>query len=591
MSFSDGENIGVYRIVEQLGSGGMATVFKAYHAALDRYVAIKVLHPAFRGDASFSSRFQREARVVAKLDHPNIVPVYDFSEHEGSPYLVMRFIEGETLKARLNRGQLALPDILNVIRPMGDALSYAHEQGVLHRDIKPSNVLLRRDNRVFLTDFGLARMMEAGESSLTRDALVGTPQYISPEQAMGKSHLDARTDIYSFGVVLYELFTGQVPFHADTPYAIIHDHIYTPLPLPRSINPNLPPALEQVLLKALAKNPDDRYSTAAELVEATEEAVASAATFSAPGPTAVSPAAIEQEATSAAPTVVPATPVPEKPRAPTPAKRPEQAAPARGVKKSGRGVQRRWLLALGIVGVLAVVAATVLFIFTEGQDEGSEPNIVESPAVEQPAVDEPKPDQVDPNQEIRELMEHANELVRRGDIDGAMEAFERAMQLEPHAPPVYVEAARVLLQHDHADPAIAILHRGVEANPDDVDLHLFLAQTAMALERWDEAVPEFEWLIEHVPEMPEPHAYLSVHLVLNVGDLDGAEHHAAEALRINPNSAAGHFALGVLHWQNRDFRRARAEFERARRSDDVTPYLRERIQHFLERMEEPEPEP
>src|SRR5688572_15085633 len=142
MSFKVGENVGPYRIIEQLGQGGMATVYKAYHASLDRYVALKVLHQAFNEDKTFIARFQREARVVAKLEHPHIVPVYDYSEHESQPYLVMKYIEGDTLKARFQRGALASKEIEQVADSVGSALGHAHKQGVLHRDIKPSNVLL-----------------------------------------------------------------------------------------------------------------------------------------------------------------------------------------------------------------------------------------------------------------------------------------------------------------------------------------------------------------------------------------------------------------------------------------------------------------
>src|SRR5262245_48143086 len=215
MSFNVGENIGPYRIVEQLGQGGMATVYKAYHASLDRYVAFKVLHPAFNADQSFAARFQREARVVARLEHPNIVPVYDYAEHETRPYLVMKFIEGETLKAQMDRGPLSAQEIARVVDAVGAALAYAHKQGVLHRDVKPSNVLLANDGQLYLADFGLARMAQAGESTLSSDSIMGTPQYISPEQAMGAKELDQRTDLYSFGVMLYEMVVGRVPFNAD----------------------------------------------------------------------------------------------------------------------------------------------------------------------------------------------------------------------------------------------------------------------------------------------------------------------------------------------------------------------------------------
>ncbi|MFN8413109.1 MAG: protein kinase [Anaerolineales bacterium] len=272
MSFNIGENIGPYRIIEQLGQGGMATVYKAYHAALDRYVALKVLHPAFHQDQTFTARFQREARVVAKLEHPNIVPIYDYSEHEGRPYLVMKYIEGDTLKARFSAGPLSAAEIEKVVDSVGSALAYAHKQGILHRDIKPSNVLLATDGVMYLADFGLARIAEAGESTLSSDSIMGTPQYISPEQAMGVKDLDAGTDIYSFGVMLYEMVVGQVPFSADTPFSIIHDHIYTPLPLPSEVNPKVPESVQRVLLKALAKIRDDRYASVNEMNRAFKNA-------------------------------------------------------------------------------------------------------------------------------------------------------------------------------------------------------------------------------------------------------------------------------------------------------------------------------
>lgn len=272
MSFNVGDNVGPYKIIEQLGQGGMATVYKAYHAALDRYVALKALHPAFGEDVTFSTRFQREARVVAKLEHPHIVPVYDYAEHEKRPYLIMKFIEGDTLKARLNQGPLTTDEIEKVVNSVGSALAYAHKQGILHRDIKPSNVLVAKDGEMYLADFGLARIAQSGESTLSSDMIMGTPQYISPEQAMGKKELDDGTDIYSFGVMLYEMVVGQVPFSADTPFSIIHDHIYTPLPLPQTINPNVPEPVQRVLLKALAKERADRHANVSELVAAFKQA-------------------------------------------------------------------------------------------------------------------------------------------------------------------------------------------------------------------------------------------------------------------------------------------------------------------------------
>jgi len=266
MPFIIGENVGPYRLVEKLGKGGMATVYKAYHPSLDRYVAIKALHPAFMEHPGFIDRFNREAKVVAKLEHPNIVPIYDYSEHEDRPYLVLKYVRGETLKARLEKSKLTYKESRQIFRVIASALAYAHQQGVLHRDVKPSNVLLDKAGGIYLADFGLARIAETSQTTLSGQMMMGTPHYISPEQAKGLGNLDARTDIYSLGVMMYELLVGQVPFHADTPFSVIHDHIYSPLPLPRDMNPELNDEMQRALLKALAKNREDRFNDVPEMM-------------------------------------------------------------------------------------------------------------------------------------------------------------------------------------------------------------------------------------------------------------------------------------------------------------------------------------
>jgi serine/threonine protein kinase len=268
-----GSYIGQYEIVEQIGTGGMATVFKAHHPRLDRDVAIKIMHSMFLTDSNFIARFEREARVVARLDHPNIVPVYDYELHNGQPYLVMKLVEGKTLKELVSKEALSLDGIMRVLPAIASALSYAHSQGVLHRDVKPSNVIIADDGTPYLTDFGLARIAKAGESTMSADMLLGTPYYISPEQAQGGVEIDARADVYSLGVMLYELVVGRLPFSGDTPYIIVHKHIYEAPTPPSQINPQIPAEVEFVLLKALAKNPDDRYLTANALSEAFAEAV------------------------------------------------------------------------------------------------------------------------------------------------------------------------------------------------------------------------------------------------------------------------------------------------------------------------------
>ncbi|MCI0709028.1 MAG: protein kinase [Chloroflexi bacterium] len=269
-----GQKLGPYTIEQQLGKGGMATVYKARHENLDRDVAIKVLHVAFKEDETFRERFRREAQIVARLDHPNIVSVYDFSEIEEQPYLVMKLVEGRTLKTRMRQAPpVSLEETLRILSAVASALDFAHDLGVLHRDVKPSNIMIDEENRPYLTDFGLARIASLGESTLSRDMMLGTPQYISPEQASGSRELDARTDIYSLGIVLYELVVGRVPYTGDTPHAIIYNHIYTPLPPPSEVNPTVPRSVQVVLMRALAKNPDDRYPTAGAMMRDFREAV------------------------------------------------------------------------------------------------------------------------------------------------------------------------------------------------------------------------------------------------------------------------------------------------------------------------------
>lgn len=268
------QRIGQYEVIEQIGAGGMATVYKAYQAKLDRNVAIKVMHQMFADDVDFTARFEREARIVARLDHPHIVPIYDYDQQDRQPYLVMKYLQGETLKAVLADGTLPLEDIRRMMRQIADALTYAHQQGILHRDIKPSNIIVDTSGQPYLTDFGLARLAAQGESTMSVDTMLGTPQYISPEQAQGLPDISPATDVYSLACILYQLVVGQVPFTGDTPYAIVHKHIYAAPTPPSELNPEVPPQVDAVLLKALDKDPDSRYATPNELVDAFEQAIA-----------------------------------------------------------------------------------------------------------------------------------------------------------------------------------------------------------------------------------------------------------------------------------------------------------------------------
>ncbi|MCX6067188.1 MAG: protein kinase [Chloroflexi bacterium] len=270
----EGQVIGKYRVLEALGRGGMAQVYRAYHPQLDRHVALKVLRSDLVEDQEFLARFQREARAVAALRHHNIVQVFDFDAQDDVYYMVMELLEGDSLRARLNKYRVAgqrmpLPEILRILQDVLHGLGYAHSQGLIHRDIKPANIMLTSRDEAVLTDFGIAQIV-GGAQYTASGALMGTLSYMAPEQGL-RGQCDQRSDLYSLGIVLYEMLTGYTPFDADTPLAILMKHLNDPLPLPRQIDPALPEALEQIVIKVLAKEPADRYQNAEELSDALEQ--------------------------------------------------------------------------------------------------------------------------------------------------------------------------------------------------------------------------------------------------------------------------------------------------------------------------------
>ena len=267
-----GKQFGQYQIVGPLGEGGMAAVYKAYQPVMERFVAVKVLPRQMSTSDEFLTRFRREAKLLAQLQHPHILPVFDYGEVEGYPYIVMPFISSGTLTELLKKGRLPFSEVRRIMTQLGDALGYAHVRGMIHRDIKPSNVLIDERGNCLLTDFGLARMAEASTKLTTSGAVMGTPAYMSPEQGAG-SIVDRRSDIYSLGIILYEMVTSRVPYVAETPIAVVFKHIQDPLPSARKFNPDLPEAIELVLLKALAKSPEDRFQTAEDFVHAIQLAI------------------------------------------------------------------------------------------------------------------------------------------------------------------------------------------------------------------------------------------------------------------------------------------------------------------------------
>jgi beta-lactam-binding protein with PASTA domain/predicted Ser/Thr protein kinase len=338
---------GRYRIMRKLGSGGMADVYLAEDEELGRRVAIKILNDRHANDDSFVERFRREAKNAAGLSHPNIVSIYDRGEAEGTYYIAMEYLDGRSLKELVvARGPLPIPDAIEATRQVLGALRFAHRKGVVHRDIKPHNVMADADGRLKVTDFGIAR---AGVSQMTEaGSIIGTAQYLSPEQARGAA-VDQRSDLYSIGIVLYEMLTGQVPFTGESPVEIAMKHLSdTPRP-PSMLRPEIPPDLDMVVLRSLAKRPEDRFQTAEEMDEELQRVAAGAG--------------VTAETADAATAVLSGTALASAPTAIVPPRRPP--ARARTSYQYAEAPPRRrpfwpWLLALLLI-VLALVAGFYAF--------------------------------------------------------------------------------------------------------------------------------------------------------------------------------------------------------------------------------------
>jgi serine/threonine protein kinase len=334
-----GAKLGEYEIIEHVGHGVAADVYKAYQPKLNRYVAVKVLSPTFVNEQSFLARFVREAQAVAQIDHPNILPVYDFDRQDDLVYIVMQYVDSGSLDDLLGQ-PLPLDFTLRILEQVGSALAHAHQRGIIHRDIKPGNILLGPGNWVLLTDFGLVKILETPADLTPSGMSLGTPAYMAPEQVAGE-RVDQRADIYSLGATLYQMVTGRVPFEGGTGMAVAFKHLSEVLIPPRKLNPSLPPPVDKVIVKALAKEPGLRYQTVEELVAAFREAVeGTKAPTKHPTPitlkTPSQPSSVQCEESPSSP---PPAPFPLETIWPPPGE-----SPARG----GRG----WVLLVTIAGAL-----------------------------------------------------------------------------------------------------------------------------------------------------------------------------------------------------------------------------------------------
>ncbi len=361
-----GQNVGQYTVLSKIGQGGMASVYRAYQPSIARYVAIKVLSKDFAKDPAFVKRFKGEAKAVAALEHPHILPVYDFGSQDNFLYMVMRLIEGGTLADMIieQTSPLSFAQVVQIIENVAGALEYAHSHGIVHRDIKPSNMLIDQHGEVQLTDFGLAKVITGShQSRITKvGTVVGTATYMAPEQAADEE-IDGRCDLYSLGVVLFEMLTGQPPYDADTMVAIALKHINEPTPLLREINPDVPEAFEKVVFKAMEKWPEDRYQTAGEMGRALEQALKS---MSRPE-TSIEPPPLKT-GNEASPSTETAKILPARPRRPTgsaPINQPDAAVATQPVSFK-QALKQPWLWASALAATITTVVLFVVLLFWFG---------------------------------------------------------------------------------------------------------------------------------------------------------------------------------------------------------------------------------
>jgi serine/threonine protein kinase len=326
------QTLGNYQIQGRLGRGGMSTVYRARQITMQRDVAMKVMSAELAEDPQFIARFEREAQVIANLEHPRILPVHDYGHQGEYVYMVMRLIEGESLHDRLLHGPLALPAAADLLDQIASALDYAHSRGVIHRDLKPNNILLDQFDNIYLMDFGIAKLMAAAQQLTATGMVMGTPAYMAPEQWRGEQ-VDARTDEYALGVILYEMVVGCQPFEAsDTPFTLMYKHLNDAPPPPRDRIPDLPAEVERVILKALAKDLSERYQSAGDLAEDFRAAIQEAATDTGDAPAAVPPEAS---------TMLEPAPQPETPAIPLPSRIAPPPVPPTAPRKPGIPVPPR----------------------------------------------------------------------------------------------------------------------------------------------------------------------------------------------------------------------------------------------------------
>ncbi|TEU19216.1 MAG: serine/threonine-protein kinase [Anaerolineales bacterium] len=521
MADMTGRTLGKYRLIERLGRGGMAEVYRAYQPRLERDVAVKVMLGYLAEDEKFVGRFEREAKAVAALHHPHIVQIYDSDVEDDVYYMVMEYIGGETLKARLKRlnaerKRMSLDDVARIFRALCDALDYAHAQGCIHRDIKPANVMFDGE-RLVLTDFGIASIV-GGTRYTASGAMVGTPAYMSPEQGQGDPG-DVRSDVYSLGIILYEMVTGRLPYDADTPLAIVLKHLNEPLPPPSQVRADVPLTVERVILKALAKSPDDRYQSAGALAEALEAAVESAE--------------------------VPAEALP-------PLREPRVAAAPPAPVAEPAPPRRQMLWALVGVAALAVVALAVAALLIL-PDRGGEAEPTVSPTKAASSTDA-----------VAHYEAGVVAFHEEGDYETALREFTQAIEADPEFAEAYYQRGIVYAEDDQPIAAEADLSQAIALQPDLVEAYyergyLYLYD----LDRAEDALADYTAAIELNSEFVEAYVDRARCYLWYGDDHEQALADLDHALELDPDLAEAWGLRGEVYFWREEYDLARPGLTRA----------------------------
>ncbi len=591
MALQTGDIVGAYRIVGQFGQGGMATVYKAYHPQLERHVAIKFLQQSYVDDVNFLTRFEREAKIIASLDHLNIVPVYDFNYYQGQPYLVMKLIEGVTLKEVMSDSLASKAEVLDMLTAVANGLTYAHERHILHRDIKPSNILVDSSKRPYITDFGLARMTQAAQTTLSQDMLMGTPHYMSPEQAKGADELGPATDIYSLGVILYEFAVGRVPFSGNTPYAIVHDHIYTPLPSPRELNPSVSPQVEAVLVHALAKSPLDRYSSAVTMLSAFREAFETVPPKSVTKPLHMSKPAPTSDKSIPSYTV---------------------GVPALIEPKSSKPNSPKWLVPVGIAALVLIVIIAVVALNRPSKklaetplptlaslDQTTSTNLGQSSATSAvaaipSAIADLSADQAqatltsNPNDE-QAYLALAKTLWLRDENDAAQKAVQDGYAVTSDKISYLLNAASIANQVDRVTASLALDGQALWAAQNDAARYPEVrAQVGEALYRAasspsDVNIRELERLNQAVPDFQQPALFdiMAVQLLVNQKRLSLAQAAYNRLSDATIRLSEAYLVHGELLQAQGSSEKAKKEWKAALQIPDTPQWVTERITELL----------